>query len=95
MKVTSDGKEVMTWADIPPETAEHGYRRGYRDGWAMALEAIWDAMQQGYSRSAAYDLTAAHGDGPLLAWVRRGNDKDDPEEEWPPAMAIPKRARKG
>ncbi len=92
---TIDGKEYKgsTWADIPPETAEHAYRRGYRDGWIMALEAMWDAMRARYSRCDAYDLAAAHGDDALFEWVQRCKGDDAPEE-WPPDMTIPKRGKR-
>lgn len=58
--------------EVPPECGEHAYRRGYRDGWRQAIDAVWTAMfERGYTRQDAYDVACDHADGPLAEWLRR------------------------
>ncbi len=76
----------MTAAELlgteqPPEGAEHAYRRGHCDGWAMAAEAISDAMAAKDSWRKACRLATAHYDGALYEWrVRRPDDDTAPPE---------------
>ena len=58
-------------ANIPrEELGEHEYRRGYADGYIVAVEAMHDLMfDRGLSRQAAYDKQWQHWHGALLSWV--------------------------
>jgi hypothetical protein len=88
--------EVLA-AHLSPETSEHAYRRGYRDGWIMAIEGIVDAMAAGYSCSDACRAAVAHRDGRLTDWVRscRLGSESEERRDWPPEMIVRKRARRG
>lgn len=78
--------KTSTWADIMsagPELPEHAYRRGYHDGWVMAIDALHDLMfQERHSRQRAYDLAWEHWEGPLLDWLHG----DCTCEVWPPRI---------
>ncbi len=64
-------KGPTTFADIPgrPAGYEAEYRRGYRDGWIQAVEAMHDLMfQAGMARQAAYERCWKHGERTLWEW---------------------------
>ena len=95
--MSEETPNFVTWAEmlaeeVRPETGEMGYRRGYCDGWMMALEAIWDTMHR-YSRSDAYDITFTHAEGPLSDWMLACKEGDDglDSANWPPAYRVPKK----
>ncbi|SRR5579885_2584240 len=79
------GLDVKSMADVlemqlPPETAEHAYRRGYEDAWAEATRVMWELMvDERYSRIKALEACLDYAEGPLHDW-RRGNCA---EEEHP------------
>lgn len=56
---------------VEPETplAEAEYRRGYRDGWIEALNAL-EQRGPGVAWQRATDAAYAHWAGPLAAWQR-------------------------
>lgn len=88
----STGIEIM---GLPPlsheEYREMTYRRGYADGWIVAIEAMWNLMVPGRcSRSDAYDRCYDHYMQALGEWKRGPWTKED----WPPRCPV-KRARKG
>lgn len=71
-------------AKLEPEPAEHAYRRGYRDGWIVATNAMHDLMfADRFTRQAAYDRCWDHWEKALYLWVKacRGS-----EEVWPPCV---------
>ncbi len=84
------GYKGSTWADIPPETAELGYRRGYCDGWVQALDAMHDLLFKGrMSREEAYEYLWEYGvNGPLADWRGRGHGKKADRMEFPPEPTV-------
>ena len=69
--------------DLPPETAEEAYRRGYRDGFIVAVQAFYDSLTAGRLPSeratVVMEALANFHDEVLLEWQR-----DDRSEVVPP-----------
>lgn len=85
------GLDVKSMADLlamnlPPETAEHAYRRGYEEAWRDAAQVMWELMvDQRYSRVKALEACLDYAEGPLQEW-RRDNCAEEAHpqdfEEW-------------
>jgi hypothetical protein len=83
--------EFSTFADLAlagGESREHAYRRGYRDGYVIALQGIEDMLTAGASRQVAIARSYEHADGPLSEWMHG----DDSREQWAPRVAAGKKA---
>ena len=73
------GKQLLEM-DIPDETSEQAYRRGYRDGVIYAIEHLrWYTFLEKFIES--FWTWACHGE--LFSWWRRSDDSPD-ELECPP-----------
>jgi hypothetical protein len=74
---------------------EHGYRRGYYDGYRYAL---WDASKAGWRPSETlWEQVMRFIDTTLIAWrLRAWRDRDDPvvRKEWAPRFRQETRRRK-
>lgn len=84
------GDDVMRMVDeTPPEQREEcGYRRGYRDGWVQAVNAIGYLVSKKrgskpMTMSSALDMAYDHWNGPLFGWLHGDKSKF----ELPPRMA--------
>lgn len=74
---------------LGPEEGESAYRRGYSDGWIVAMDAFWESMISGhFSRGSAYNLLATHH-SKLLDWMRAY--RPGGKEVWPPGFSYSKR----
>lgn len=73
-------------ANLPPETAEQAYRRGYHDGWLVSLNMLSEAMHGGMTLQQAWAACLAHHDGALHRWAN--GCKPDDKEVWPPEMDV-------
>jgi len=81
------GDELMTEAERemrerPREVMESEYRRGYRDGFIEAVNAMADLFQRRLSKQATYDLLFDHWEGDLLLWTHGACD----EKKLPPKV---------
>ena len=76
----------------PAESAEHGYRRGYLDGWVRAIVTMSEMMMEnGFTRLAAIDACWDFWQwGELPAWLRGNCARQD----WPPRLS-PKKKKEG
>ena len=85
-KLQTPAEIIQEWEKIPQEqkdAQEREYRRGYRDGWVQAIDALHDLMfQEHASREEAYYLAWEHWEGALLEWEMRAQTK--PHFEIPP-----------
>ena len=69
-----DGFRQALTADNPltapdPEQPEVSHRRGYRDGWIEAIDAMWDLMfANKMTREPAYARCREHWEKVLCAW---------------------------
>lgn len=77
-------KELMA-ANLPPETAEEAYRRGYRDGYIVALGDFYAALRHGRRQVSqraekTMDALCSFYDHALFAW----QDGDTTKRELPP-----------
>lgn len=71
----------------PPESGEHGYRRGYGDGWLYAVEMLWNLLHgEGLTLEEAYQVMRQFGTahGPLRKWAAG----DCREMELPPNLGV-------
>lgn len=89
----SSETKVTTWQDIQdagPESPEHAYRRGYHDGWILAIDAMHDLMfRDGLGRQKAYDAAWDHWHKALADWLDRAGD--NAEIEYAPELGRQKR----
>jgi hypothetical protein len=91
--VSGEHVPFTTWADLEllgPESGEHGYRRGYRDGWIVALERLPEAQAR-MGRVRGYNRMIDHAEWVLLEWLRRCRDGYDTKPrnmEPPPAVSL-------
>lgn len=64
---------------------EETYRRGYRDGWIQAINAMQELMfERGVSRGKAHKTCWDHWEEALFEWQQRG--RKESREEWPPRI---------
>ncbi len=83
-----DGFRQALTADNPltppqPERPRVSHRRGYRDGWIEALDAMWDLMfVNNTTREPAYARCCEHLDEALRAW----RDGDCSQMVIPPSL---------
>lgn len=67
------------------ETPESEYRRGFCDGWILAIDALADLMKESkVSGQAAYDIAWQHWHQELSEWSARA----DGELEYPPELKL-------
>ncbi len=62
-----DLDDLLAEPDEPEQEAE--YRRGYRDGWIEALNALEHQQRRG-GWQHAHDAAYGHWQGPLAEWQR-------------------------
>lgn len=75
------GKELFE-SEPEPEVPEHAYRRGYRDGWVVAVQELHHISERVKSLSVAYDAVWTHWERGLLRWTH----EEDPKIIMPPAI---------
>lgn len=71
-----------------PVDGEAEYRRGYRDGWLLAVMAM-ENKPASVSYREALDVAFGHATQALADWVASSTDSKD----WPPDCTINPRAR--
>ena len=86
MEQTTDRFRLYSFDEMtsmPPPSREQEYRRGYRDGWRYAADAIAAAvLENNVPFDDAYDRARKHGLYALLEWMR----STDPEYFIAPSM---------
>ena len=54
----------------PDESPEHGYRRGYGDGWRFALDTFMELLSEGLTPQEAFNAMYRFGvRGPIREWI--------------------------
>jgi hypothetical protein len=85
MELKTYSAEQLLSLPVAPERAEGAYRRGYCDGFIVAMDLIWELMfMQKRTRQEAYDLAVGFHQHDLTDWLSAC--KDDCEMVLPPQL---------